>query len=170
MPSWDDGDTSAPSPRYVWKRSPDSEDIRQHLLTLLNSLSDHLDKDYYPSGARLGSGDRLATRRVQRAAGGERVSNGSASTTVGAWAVVRGKPWRRSGQASEVSDGECNSAVVRLPRPTPTRKSSVAVGLPPLPQTVMNTPHSQTNRLSVTQLEQYLWSAADILRRVHRQQ
>ena len=28
----------------------------------------------------------------------------------------------------------------------------------------MNTPHSQANRLSVTQLEQYLWSAADILR------
>ena len=31
-------------------------------------------------------------------------------------------------------------------------------------QTVMNTSHSQANRLSVTQLEQYLWSAADILR------
>ena len=28
----------------------------------------------------------------------------------------------------------------------------------------MNTPHSQANRLSITQLEQYLWSAADILR------
>lgn len=50
---WDDGDTSAPG-RYVWKRSPDSEDIRQHLLTLLNSLSDHLDKDYYPLGHGLG--------------------------------------------------------------------------------------------------------------------
>ena len=31
-------------------------------------------------------------------------------------------------------------------------------------QIVMNTPHSQANKLSVTQLEQYLWSAADILR------
>ena len=49
----DDGKTS-PSPRYVWKRSPDSDVIRQHLLTLLNSLSDHLGKDYYPLGHGLG--------------------------------------------------------------------------------------------------------------------
>ncbi len=49
----DDGKTS-PSPRYVWKRSPDSDVIRQHLLTLLDSLSDHLGKDYYPLGIGLG--------------------------------------------------------------------------------------------------------------------
>ena len=38
------------------------------------------------------------------------------------------------------------------------------VGLPPRSQSATDTPHSQANRLSVTQLEQYLWSAADILR------
>ena len=44
-------DGTSPSPRYVWKLSPDSEEIRQHLL---NSLSDHLGKDYYPLGHGLG--------------------------------------------------------------------------------------------------------------------
>ncbi len=38
------------------------------------------------------------------------------------------------------------------------------VGLPPRSQSATDTPLSQANRLSVTQLEQYLWSAADILR------
>ena len=52
----------------------------------------------------------------------------------------------------------------RLPRPTPARKNSAVVGLPPMSPTVMSTPHLQANKLSVTQLEQYLWSAADILR------
>ena len=47
-------DGTSPCPRYVWKHSPDSEDIRQHLLTLLNSLSDHLHRDYYPLGHGLG--------------------------------------------------------------------------------------------------------------------
>lgn len=38
----------------MWKLSPASEDIRQHLLNLLNPLSDHLGKDYYPPGHGLG--------------------------------------------------------------------------------------------------------------------
>ena len=50
----DQGDGTSASPRYVWKLSPDSEEIRQHLLDLLNSLSDHLGKDFYPLGHGLG--------------------------------------------------------------------------------------------------------------------
>ena len=42
------------NPRYVWERSPDSEDIRQHLLNLLGSIAEHISKDWYPIGIRLG--------------------------------------------------------------------------------------------------------------------
>ena len=38
-------------PRVVWKPSPDSEEIRQHLLDLLQSISEHIDNDRYPLGA-----------------------------------------------------------------------------------------------------------------------
>ena len=41
-------------PRVVWKRSPDSEDIRQHLLTLLESIAEEMNQDRYPLGIGLG--------------------------------------------------------------------------------------------------------------------
>ena len=41
-------------PRVVWKPSPDSEEIRQHLLDLLESISEHIDNDRYPLGIGLG--------------------------------------------------------------------------------------------------------------------
>ena len=41
-------------PRVVWKPSPDSEEIRQHLLDLLESISEHIDNDRYLLGIRLG--------------------------------------------------------------------------------------------------------------------
>jgi len=65
-------DGTSPSPRYVWKLSPDSEEIRQHLLTLLNSLSDHLGKDYYPLGHGLGQAIvwQLGEFKERRAVGG----------------------------------------------------------------------------------------------------
>lgn len=71
-------DGTSPSPRYVWKLSPDSEEIRQHLLNLLNSLSDHLGKDYYPLGHGLGQTivwqlGELKERRAVR--GLERIRN-----------------------------------------------------------------------------------------------
>ena len=53
----EDGQTilsSRENPRYVWKPSPDSEEIRQHLLNLLNSIFEHMSRDRYPIGAGLG--------------------------------------------------------------------------------------------------------------------
>ena len=41
-------------PRYVWMPSPDSEEIRQHLLDLLTSIFEHIAKDRYPIGIGLG--------------------------------------------------------------------------------------------------------------------
>ena len=41
-------------PRVVWKCSPDSEDIRQHLLTLLESIAEEMSQDRYPLGIGLG--------------------------------------------------------------------------------------------------------------------
>ena len=41
-------------PRVVWKCSPDSEEIRQHLLNLLQSLPEQISKDFYPLGHGLG--------------------------------------------------------------------------------------------------------------------
>lgn len=46
--------TSWENPRYVWKPSPDSEEIRQHLLNLLNEIFEHMSKDWYPIGDGLG--------------------------------------------------------------------------------------------------------------------
>ena len=57
--------------RIVWKRSPDSEKIRQHLLNLLHTLPEHLDKDFYPIGTGLGSAiiRQLGEFRERRAVG-----------------------------------------------------------------------------------------------------
>ncbi len=41
------------NPRYVWKPSPDSEEIRQHLLNLLRSVFEHMASDRYPLGTGL---------------------------------------------------------------------------------------------------------------------
>ena len=41
-------------PRYVWKPSPDTEEVRQHLLSLLDSIFEHMLDDEYPLGNRLG--------------------------------------------------------------------------------------------------------------------
>lgn len=45
---------SRENPRFVWKPSPDSEEIRRHLLNLLNSILKHMLRDWYPIGAGLG--------------------------------------------------------------------------------------------------------------------
>ena len=59
-------------PRVVWKPSPDSEEIRQHLLDLLESISEHIDNDRYPLGIRLGETIiwQLGEFREQRAVTG----------------------------------------------------------------------------------------------------
>ena len=41
------------TPRYVWKPSPDSEEIRQRLLKLLKTVFEHMSRDRYPIGAGL---------------------------------------------------------------------------------------------------------------------
>ena len=46
--------SSSENPRYVWKPSPDSEEIRRHLLNLLNSIFEHMSRDRYPIGSGLG--------------------------------------------------------------------------------------------------------------------
>ncbi len=45
---------SRENPRSVWKPSPDSEEIRQHLLDLLKSIFEHMSGDWYPIGTGLG--------------------------------------------------------------------------------------------------------------------
>ena len=48
-----DGDVYGEHPRTIWKDSPDSEEIRYHLLDLLEHLPEHISKDFYPIGAGL---------------------------------------------------------------------------------------------------------------------
>ncbi|MCY3767731.1 MAG: hypothetical protein OXH06_20125 [Gemmatimonadetes bacterium] len=60
---------SKENPRYFWKPSPDSEEIRQHLLNLLESIFEHMSRDWYPIGDGLGETvlRQLGEFREQRA-------------------------------------------------------------------------------------------------------
>ena len=60
---------STENPRYVWKPSPDSEEIRQHLLNLLDGVFEHMSRDRYPIGTGLGETiiRQLGEFREQRA-------------------------------------------------------------------------------------------------------
>ena len=51
---WKANEPECEYPRYVWKPSPDTEEIRQHLLTLLDIIFVHMSDDQYPIGDRLG--------------------------------------------------------------------------------------------------------------------
>ena len=51
---WQEDPPYAEYPRYVWKPSPDTEEVRQHLLSLLDSIFEHMLDDEYPTGNRLG--------------------------------------------------------------------------------------------------------------------
>ena len=59
-------------PRTVWKRSPDSAEIRQHLLNLFQSLHEQTLKGWYPLGIGLGETIlwQLGEFGEQRAVGG----------------------------------------------------------------------------------------------------
>ena len=46
---WNDGGET----RVIWRHSPDSEEIRLHLLKLLDGLFEHTAKDRYPIGHSL---------------------------------------------------------------------------------------------------------------------
>ena len=68
----EDGQTivsSSENPRYVWKPSPDTVEIRQHLLNLLKSVFEHMSRDRYPIGTGLGETiiRQLGEFREQRA-------------------------------------------------------------------------------------------------------
>ena len=52
---WQEKPPYAEYPRYVWKPSPDTEEVRQHLLSLLDSIFEHMLDDEYPPGNRLGA-------------------------------------------------------------------------------------------------------------------
>ena len=52
---WQEDPPYAGYPRYVWKPSPDTEEVRQHLLWLLDSIFEHMLDDEYPTGNRLGA-------------------------------------------------------------------------------------------------------------------
>ena len=70
---YDEGrEGTSPSPRYVWKPSPDSVEIRptppQFAQLPIRPFGERL----LPPGEWLGPDDHLATRRAQRAAGSER--------------------------------------------------------------------------------------------------
>ena len=47
---WKADEPEVEYPRYVWKPSPDTEEIRQHLLSLFSSIFDHMKQDQYPIG------------------------------------------------------------------------------------------------------------------------
>ena len=57
--------------RYTWEPSPDSEEIRRHLLTLLKSMSEHSPRESNPYGPRLETVVvwQLGEFRERRAAG-----------------------------------------------------------------------------------------------------
>ena len=56
-------------PRVVWKPSPDTEEVRRHLLHLRAGLRRHAAKDrYFPTPRTRGDGP-LAARRIRRSAG-----------------------------------------------------------------------------------------------------
>ncbi len=59
-------------PRVVWQSSPDTEEIRQHLLDLLESMQAATDEDRYPFGIGLGETilAQLAEFKEQRAVPG----------------------------------------------------------------------------------------------------
>ena len=48
------GDSITSNAREFWKPSPDSEEIRQHLLDMLDDFSTHVASDWYPAPAGLG--------------------------------------------------------------------------------------------------------------------
>ena len=50
---WKEDQPEVEYPRYVWKPSPDTEEVRQHLLSLLDSIFEHMLDDQYPIGNRL---------------------------------------------------------------------------------------------------------------------
>ena len=49
---YDDGYDGSKT-RSVWKHSPDTEQIRQHLINLLAEMNEHMAHDWYPIGAGL---------------------------------------------------------------------------------------------------------------------
>ena len=51
---WKEDQPEFEYPRYAWKPSPDNEEVRQHLLSLLDSIFEHMLDDQYPIGNRLG--------------------------------------------------------------------------------------------------------------------
>ena len=53
---------SRENPRYVWKPSPDSEEIRQHLLSLLASILEHIGQGSISYRHRSRGDDHPATR------------------------------------------------------------------------------------------------------------
>lgn len=65
------GDSDPSSSRWVWKASPDTEEIRQHLLDLLDSMGELIRGDFYPLGIGLSETivSQLGEFREQRAAG-----------------------------------------------------------------------------------------------------
>lgn len=61
--------TSWENPRYVWKPSPDTEEIRRHLMNLLERIFEHMSRDWYPIDDGLGETiiRQLGEFREQRA-------------------------------------------------------------------------------------------------------
>lgn len=75
------GDSDPASDRWVWQASPDTEEIRQHLLDLLDSVVQLMFGDSYPIGVGLAETviRQLGEFREQRAAGIlEKISQGRA--------------------------------------------------------------------------------------------
>lgn len=65
------GDSDPSSNRWIWEASPDTEEIRQHLLDLLDNWVEAMLRDYYPIGIGLAETvvRQLGEFREQRAAG-----------------------------------------------------------------------------------------------------
>jgi hypothetical protein len=78
--------------RVAWRPSPDSEDIRRHLLDLLDDIFTHIARDGYPIGTPVASAvirqlgdfrERRAVETLQRLRDSDYVLGDDAQTVLG---------------------------------------------------------------------------------------
>ena len=87
---WNDGSEA----RVIWRHSPDTEEIRLHLLKLLDGLFEHTAKDRYPIGHSLAQAIiwQLGQFKEQRAVP---ASSGSATTSTAVSPITPAPPWMK---------------------------------------------------------------------------
>ena len=77
--------------RVIWRHSPDTEEIRLHLLELLDGLFEHTARDRYPIGHSLAKAIIWQLGQFKEQCAGP-ASNGSATTSTPASPITRAAP------------------------------------------------------------------------------